>query len=68
MQKTEYVEYLELVRDVLDAIRNNKIEESDYVLEYGDIGEYRVMLIYDKSTCTYKGFLPQRLDLQGFLS
>ena len=56
MEKTEHVKYLELARDVLDAIKNNQIAETDYELEYGEIGEYQVLLLYDKGSCTYKGF------------
>ena len=56
MQKTEQTKYLEFVREVLDARKNNKIEETDYELEYGELGGYQVELIKDKSTSTYKGF------------
>ena len=57
MQKTEQGEYLEFVRDVLNAVKNNQIEETDYELHHGEIEGYQVNLIYDKSAETYKGFL-----------
>ena len=61
---TKYTEYLGVVREVLDAIANDQIDESNYELIL--IGEIpgakpgdplrQVTVVYDKRDQTCKGF------------
>ena len=52
------VEYLEFAREVLDAIDNDQIDESNYELHCGEIGDplRQVTVVYDKHDQTFKGF------------